>query len=190
MRSAVPYATGRQAASFVNYAGRQPDEVMGRHSAILGEAAGPHLPDQAAAPDPVNRINHHAIADRPVVHASSECCNLAREIDAHNARHRHLYSGHTAPREDIVVIQSRCIHAHEDFATARFGIGKIGFVADRARTAMLVDNCCFHGVVPEPLSRADGDQCSRATRPSALRSTLLVVASGSSAIKKTPRGCW
>mgnify|MGYP000210921958 CR=1 FL=1 len=52
---------------------------------------------QAVLPDMYPGMDDHAIADRPVVHANSECYDLAREIDAHNARHRHLYPGHTAP---------------------------------------------------------------------------------------------
>ena len=103
--------------------------------------------------------------------------DLAGEVDAHDAGHRHLDAGHAAPREDVVVVERRRLHRDDDFARGRLWIGKSGLVADRARTAVLVDDCCFHGVSLASITSSVARSLTSArarSRASALRSTLLV----------------
>src|SRR5262249_15829782 len=180
----------RQAGgSFVRDASRQPNDVVLRHCAVLGEPSGSNLSDQATATDAVNRVDHPPPSNRPVLCTGSKRRNFTGKIDTHDARHRNPNSGHAAARKDVVIVQGRSSHAHENFAGAGLGIGELSFIADRAWTAVFVDHRCLHGMFLSWVC-AVADQRSRASLPSSLRSTLLVVESGSSAMKTTPRGCW
>ena len=117
---------------------------MRRQLAELGEPAVPHLADQPAVADAVGRVDQHALADFPVAHRRTERHDLAGEIVAHDARHRHLDAGHAAPREEIVIVERSRAHAHDRIVRTRHRIRKVRFVFDRAGSAVLVDDRCFH----------------------------------------------
>src|SRR5580765_4039755 len=152
--------------------------MVRRHLAEVGEAAGTHLADEPAGADPVDWIDHHALADFPVADAGAHGGDLAGEVEAHDGGHRHLDARHAAPREDVVVVQRAGAHAHQDLAGGGRRVRIVGLVLNGARTAVLVDHRCLHR------------DSLIAILSKALRSTLFVPASGNSATKKTRRGCW
>src|SRR5262249_8588223 len=158
--------------------GGQAHEVVHRHRAELREAARTHFPDQPAGADPVDRIDHHALADFPIADVRAERGNLAGEIEAHDGGHRHLDARHAPTREDVVVVEGAGAHAYQRLSGRGHRVRVIGLVLDRSGTAVLKDDCRFH------------QNSLMAIFSKALRSTLFVPASGSSGTKKTRRGCW
>ena len=111
--------------------GGQPHEVVRRH-ARTGEAAGAHLADEPARADPVDRVDHHALADFPVADVGAERDDLAGEVEAHDRRHRHLDARHAAAREDVVVVQRAGAHAYQRLSGPGHRVRVIGLVLDRA----------------------------------------------------------
>ena len=98
---------------------------MRGHGAVLGKTAMPHLTDQPAAADPVDRIDQDAVANRPVAHPRPERSDVAGEVDAHDAGHRHLDPRHAAAREDVMVVQARGPHTYENLTGCRPGFREI-----------------------------------------------------------------
>src|SRR5262245_13831376 len=117
------------------------------HRAELSKPAGPHLAQKTSTADPVDRIDQDSVAYLPVVYARPKSCNVAGEVDTHNAGHRHLNPGHATAREDVMVVQTRRLHTHKDLAGCWRGVGKACLVSDRTRTTVLIDDCCLHGLV-------------------------------------------
>ena len=63
------------------------------------------LADQAAGPDPVDRVNEHALADFPLFDIGANLNDLAGKIQTHDARHRHLDARHSVAGKDIMIVQ-------------------------------------------------------------------------------------
>ena len=104
--------------------------MVGGDLAAFGEAAVPHLPDQAARPLAIHRIDEYPVAYSPIVHSLADFHDLASEIQTHDARHGDLDAGHAAAGEDVVVVESGCPHRHHDFVGSGGGIGEIGIDLD------------------------------------------------------------
>src|SRR5215470_4124759 len=157
--------------------------MMRGHTAIFGEAAVPHLAEQAARPHAIDGVDHHAIAGLPPRHRAARLHDVAGEVHAHDARHGHLDPRHAPPREDVVVVQRGGAHLEDHVLGPRLRIGEVAHDLDRPGAAVLVDNRRSHAFVS--ICRR-----SRASRRRATRSTLPVLARGSSGMKTTWRGCW
>src|SRR5437867_10010116 len=156
---------------------------MRGYAGVFGEAPVPHLADEPARPDAVGRIDHHAIADLEGAHLAADLDDVAGEVDPHDAWHGHVDPGHTAPREDVVIVEGGGTHANDHVSRARFRIGEVALDPDRAGTAMSSNDRGLHGTVPA------APQCRSARCRKAARSILLVPATGSSSRKTTRRGC-
>src|SRR6266508_147021 len=157
--------------------------MMRWHAAVFGEAAMPHLTEEPARPDAIDRIDHDAIAGLPSCHRTARLHDVAREVHAHDPRHGHLDARHAPAREDVVVIEGGGAHLEDDVVRPRPGVGKGALDLDGSGTAVLVDDRGFHAFVS--ICRCWRASCRRATR-----STLPVLARGSSGMKTTWRGCW
>ena len=94
-----------------------PHQLMRARAAQLGETAMHGLAHQPAF-HAVDRIDQHAIADRPALDTGTDRGDLAGDVEAHDQRHRHLDARHAATGEHVVVIQRRGAHADQHVAFA------------------------------------------------------------------------
>ena len=122
---------------------------MRARPAHFGETAMDGLAHQSAL-DPVDRIDQHPVADRPVVHPRPHCDDLSGDVQAHDCRHRHLDAGHATSGENVVVIERRCPYPQHHIAGAGLRVGEVGFKSDIGEAAMLAQHHCLHRLCPFP----------------------------------------
>ena len=159
------------------------DELRRAHAAALREPAVHGLAHQAAA-DPIDRVDEDAVADRPAGDVGAERVDLARDVEAHDHRHRDVDARHAPPREDVVIVERRGADAHDHLARSRHRVGEVLLEDQPLGAAVLVDDRRSHRDSPFSVAGAPPARASARSIRSR-RSTLPVPASGSSATSST-----
>src|SRR6185295_1958198 len=154
------------------HAGGNADQLMGADATAFGEAAVDGFTHEPTA-HAIDRGYEHAIADCPALDARAELGDLAGQVQAHDGRHGDLDAGHPAQREDVVIVERRRAHGHDDLPWPGVRIREALIVDQAVEVAVRTDDHGFHaGTLRSPGTSAN----ARAAR--LLRSILPVPASG------------
>ena len=116
--------------------GGHADQLAGGDQTFFGQTAVHHLAHQADLG--VERIDQHAVADRPVVDAGADFQNFTGDIKTDDHRHRHFDTRHAAHREHIVIVKGGGANADDHVAFLDDGIRKIGHVFEIVDAAVLL----------------------------------------------------
>jgi hypothetical protein len=111
----------------------------------LRHAAVQHLAHQAFLL--VERVDQHAVADRPAGDTGTDLGDLARHVEADHHRQRHLDPGHAAHREHVVVVERGRPHPDDHVPLDRSGDGMVAHDLQLFEPTVLAQKEGFHGLV-------------------------------------------
>ena len=107
----------------------------------------PHLADQAPGAFAVHGVHQYAVASFPIANSGTDLHDFAGEIQSHDARHWHLDARHAPAGEDVMIVERGRSHLDDHIVGSGPRVGKVRVDGNAARTAVLMDDCCFHGIL-------------------------------------------
>ncbi len=175
---------------------RQSEELVGPDLHVLGQRTPGRVADHARGAD--QRVHEDPVTFGPTLHAGAHGRHGARGVATRDHRQRRGDARYPATGEQVVVVQRRGLHPHEDLALARLGRRHLVDPQD-LRSPVLVEDQRLHrlatSIAPISLAtsaRSDGRSARStcASTPSRVSASRSACSSGwpSTKLRRTHRG--